>query len=97
MPPPAKSTPQHHLVSVFEAVNDSAKEIYLGTTILLSEQLTAQFQRTPPPAVAHWKPGQRVFVKVVEYSIPLKDARAFIDHYAESAASAGWAVLKEAA
>ncbi len=95
--PPGKSTPQHHLVSVFEAVNDTVKEIYLGTTTLLSDQLAAQFPRTPPPATAHWESRHRVFVKVVEYSIPLKDARAFIDHYADSAAAAGWKVLKESA
>ena len=99
MPPqaPQSGTPRHRLVSVYEAVNDSLKEIYLGTTTLLSDQLAAQFPRTPPPATAHWEAGHRVFVKVVEHSIPLKDAHAFIDHYSGSAASSGWRVLKEPA
>jgi hypothetical protein len=95
LPPPR--TPPTQLVSVYEAVNDGRREIYLGTTLHLADHLTTSFRSTPPKAVAHWGPGEKIFINIVEYSIPQRDVAKFIDHYASSAASAGWTVHKGAA
>lgn len=91
------ATPPTQLVSVYEAVNDGLKEIYLGTTTLLSDQLVSQFQRTRPSVVAHWKGEHKVYINIVEYSIPMRDVESFISHYSSSAASAGWKTLRERA
>jgi hypothetical protein len=92
-----RKSPPQNLVSVYEAVNDTLKEIYLGTSNLLSEQLVRDFASSPPAPVAHWTAGQRIVVNIVEYSIPAGDAERFIAHYASSAASAGWKTLREGA
>lgn len=83
------------LVAVYEAVNDSLKEAYLGTTESPHDSVAARFRQSPPPAASHWDPDHAVLVNVVEDSLRLDDARDFIVHYAASLEAVGWKTLRE--
>lgn len=87
--------PDYHLITVFEAANDTLKEVYVGTTSLLIDQVIRGFQVNPPRAAKHWKKDQRILFRCVEYSIAIKDAAAFIEAYIRSDALKGWKVLRE--
>lgn len=73
------------LVTVYELVNDSRRELYIGTTWRLQELQQLQ-QITRPRAVSHWGPEEKVRFRVVEYSLPLREAQAFMENYAASQA-----------
>lgn len=83
------------LVVVYEAVNDTLKEAYLGTSDLPYESVAARFRQSPPPPAAHWDPDHTVSVNIVESSLRLDDARDFIVHYAASLEAVGWRTIRE--
>lgn len=78
-PPPL---PQHHLVTVYEVVNETLGEVYLGTTNLLSPKLARDFERFPPKAIARWRARDRVILRCLVYAIPLREAEAFVRKFA---------------
>lgn len=89
---PDDSTPR---VTVFEAVNDSLKETYVGTTANPVEMLAAGFTEMRPRVVSHWAPKDRISLNIVESALSPSDAVAFIRHYAASIETAGWKPLLE--
>lgn len=91
-PSPDKAPPR---VTVFEAVNDSLKETFLGTTAATLHSLAAGFAEKRPRAVSHWATKDRITLNIVESSLSENDARDFIRHYAASLEAAGWKPLRE--
>lgn len=87
--------PDHHLITVYEAANDTRREVYVGTTNLLIDQLIRAFHSFLPRVARHWKKEDRILFRCVEYSIPVSEARKFIDGYAKSDALKGWKVLRD--
>lgn len=86
--------PGHHLVTAFEATNDTRKEIYLGTTSLLLSNLMKEHAETPPSAIAHWDRADRIRYRSIDYSMIKRDAASFLASYAKSRRIAGWKVLR---
>lgn len=82
-------------VSVFEAVNDSLRETFLGTTAATPDSLAAGFAERRPRAVSHWATKDRISLNIVEPSLSESDAHDFIRHYAASLEAAGWKPLRE--
>jgi hypothetical protein len=78
----APPLPQHHLVTVYEVVNETLSEVYLGTTNLLAPRLVRAFQRRPPKEVRRWRPEHRMILRCLVYAIPLRQGQAFIRKYA---------------
>lgn len=89
---PDESSPR---VAVFEAVNDSLKETYLGTTANPVDMLASGFSDRRPRVVSHWAPKDRISMNIVESALSLSDADAFIRHYAATLVAAGWKPLRE--
>ncbi|MBI2789844.1 MAG: hypothetical protein HYX59_14310 [Elusimicrobia bacterium] len=83
------------LVAVYEAINDSLRETYLGTTELPEEAVAEGFRRTRPSRAAHWEERHAVTVNIVERGLRLHDARDFLTHYAASLEAVGWKTLRE--
>jgi hypothetical protein len=84
-----------HLVAVFEAVNESRKEIYLGTTSRLIASLIKEFRTAPPERVAHWKRRHRVRFYFIEYAISRRAAAALVKRNAPRRADESWKVFRE--
>jgi len=74
--------PQHHLITVYEVVNETLREVYLGTTSLLAPQLAVEFKRRPPRAVTRWRANDRMILRCLAYAIPLREGQTFIRKYA---------------
>lgn len=83
------------LVAVYEAINDSLKEAYVGTTSHPYEAVAERFRRDRPPGASHWHANHKVTVNVVEMSLRLNDALEFVHHYAASLEAVGWKTLRE--
>ncbi len=91
-PRPDESLP---LVIVYEAVNDTLKEAYLGITDQPYESVAARFRRSPPLPATHWVSDHAVSFNLVESSLRTDDARDFIVHYAASLEAVGWKTIRE--
>ena len=84
---------ERELVTVYEAINETLKEVYVGTTSLFIDQLGARFLTRLPPNVAHWRADHNILYHAVEYAIYRRDAAEFIDRYAKSASLETWRVF----
>ena len=80
------------LVSVYELVNETRKEVYLATITRVDENEPLP-EIAQPPTVAHWDSNDEVYQRVVAYTMPLKNANGFIKAYATSWQLKGWRVL----
>lgn len=87
--------PEQHLVTVFEAVNETLREVYVGTTTHLVEVLTRLFLERPPGGVRHWSTAHKITVRCVEYSVAVHDVSEFIEAYAGSEALRSWKVIRQ--
>ena len=81
------------LVTVYEAANETLKEVYLESSQLPISQIARFLRSDPPPRLSHWRPEHLVQYRAVA-TLPKRDAEAFIARYAESGAPAGWRVLR---
>jgi hypothetical protein len=84
------------LVIVFEATNDSLRELYIGLTTFPLQQLQREHSKVPPRSIAHWKKEHAVNYRVVEEAIRRADANAFLDSYGQSTIRMGWKVIRDA-
>lgn len=85
--------PDHHLITVFEARNPALRELYLGTTTLLSPSLIDEFAARPPRAIRHWRPQQGAELRCLVYAIPFSEAKGFVAKYARLKRRRSWKVL----
>ena len=77
------SAPKWRLVSIFEALNESIREIYLGMTALTLDQLAAAHTHKLPASIAHWRKDHGITYKCLERSVPIIDAPTFIASHAQ--------------
>lgn len=83
-------------MTVFEAVNETLREVFVGATEHPFDRGIDEFRSRPPRAVAHWRMGERLSFRCVEHEVPSHDAERFIDGYAQSDALRGWKILRTA-
>ena len=81
------------LVSVYELVNETRKEIFSATAPRV-DQNEQPAELAPPLAVAHWGSADEVYQRIVEYAMPLRNAQGFMKAYALSWLAKGWRVLE---
>ena len=79
--------------TVFEAVNDTIKEIFLGTTDAGMEEVVDQHQASLPERIAHWKPDHRVRYRGVEFMLTAGQARKRVVSYGRAVDRPGWTVV----
>jgi hypothetical protein len=79
---------------VYEAINETFKELFVGSTDLPIGQLETRHKNGLPAAIAHWKLGaERIIYREVE--LELSDAKAFVERYALSMQKNGWKSITE--
>jgi hypothetical protein len=81
--------------AVFEVLNESLQELYVGTTDLPLEQLAAEHQRSFPRPLAHWRPEHRISYHYLDEPLPDIEAAAPIASYARGLE--GYSLLVDAA
>lgn len=79
---------------VYEGVNETLREIVVGTTMDSLEGTREAHRRVLPPAIKHWDfAAHRIVYREVERNLPERDARIFLSGYARSIESGGWRVF----
>ena len=78
------------LVTVFEAVNATAKEIFVGMTKDPMHELISRHRESPP--VKHWLSSHEIDYRSVEFDLPVSDASQFISRYVEAIRRGKWVV-----
>ncbi len=82
------------LVTIFEASNDTTKELYVGITSLLIDALIRSHYRHLPHEISHWAREHQVSYRCVEYAMPRGEASDFVKHYQRSTSAKGWKTLR---
>ena len=79
---------------VYEAINETLKELFVGLTELPLDQLQARHKSAFPAAIAHWKlDTERIIYREVETDLP--DAKAFVESYALNMQKNDWKSITE--
>lgn len=80
-------------VTVFELLNGSLKELYLGVARTTSEREAFAQLKTLPTAIAHWGKKQPISYHELADSLLAGDAVAFMEAYSQSMRD-GWRILR---
>jgi hypothetical protein len=82
-------------VVVFEAINDTLKEFYVGISFLplTADEIANQHKEKPPAAIAHWKKEHEVWYRCVDAGLAAPDSQAFVRSYADKIARPEWKAL----
>ncbi len=77
---------------VFEAVNDTLKEFFVGISPvpLTADEIADQHRQSPPAAIAHWKPEHQVWYRCVDAGLSAADSEAFVSSYTRRLTQPGW-------
>lgn len=77
------------LILIFEAVNDTLQEIFIGATSLPLLSIEKRHRQEPPTPIRHWRPEHKVTYHAVETGLSAKFSADFLPAYARAAHS-GW-------
>lgn len=75
---PVMSKPPKDRYTVFEAVNEDLKEIFIGKTRLPMFEAIELLRRSPPPALRHWAMNRWIFFRSLEFGLEREAARELI-------------------
>src|SRR4051812_3621291 len=75
--------------TVFEATNDTLKEIYVGMAAAGNPAL----QRVPGPEISHWKNDHAISYRNVEFSMAASHAVDCIAAHAKTLPKPGWTII----
>lgn len=90
MPPPPSGTPKRS-ITVFEAVNEDLKEVYVTWTSRPIFEAMSDLGKEPPKILSHWKTTRhRVTFRSLEFDLSEELARAFIARHASKQLQSGW-------
>lgn len=78
------------LMLVFEAINDTLHESFVGATSLPMSLVERRHQEHPPEEIAHWSPEQKVYYRCVESGLSAQETPTFLSSYAQTAGRFGW-------
>lgn len=78
-------------VTIFESVNRARREIFLGAASITMTALIARLDAARPAEIGHWRAGEPVEHRSLEFGLDADSAAAFIERYA--ATLTGWRVI----
>lgn len=91
MPDVDPDIPGSTLVTVYEAINDTRRELFIGLSTLFMSDIESRLRARQE--LAHWKDADRTRVQAIEYGMPYNSAREFLARYEQAKANAGWKIL----
>lgn len=92
---PTRTASGERLVTVFEIVNDTLREAFVGTTSLPIHELIRQHEAALPKKIAHWDRRHKIQYRSLEFSLSPETARAFIAGYAKSMERMTWRLIRD--
>jgi hypothetical protein len=83
--------PAVHDVTVFEAVNNDLKEIYVASTAKQIFEAIADLGKQMPAAISHWRPTRhQINFRSLEFKLSAEAARTFIARHTARPWPEGW-------
>lgn len=79
--------------TIYEASNETLKELYVGMTSLSLHQVMTKFRGRRPPEISHWNSDHAVSYQIVESSLAASHAADFVVAHAAKAKRPGWTVI----
>ena len=84
---------------VYEAVNETRKEVFLGTagsTDFSLEHIQSSHRAVAPHVIAHWDfNSEKVLYKILEEDLHEIEVPGFLDSYMRSMLKPGWTLIVE--
>ena len=81
---------------VYEAINETLREFFVGTSKMPLAQLQLRHRSNAPETLSHWRPGEhRIEYREIEPDMPSADAATFIQSYIRSIGKPDWKILTE--
>lgn len=84
-------------VTIFEAVNRTLQEVYVGMTEEGLQRAMARHRSSPPSQISHWRADHAVEHCSVELNLAASRAEEFIAAHVRKIARPGWKILAGAA
>lgn len=78
------------LVDIFEIVNETRGEIFIG--LVGQPEGVVDVLEHPPAEISHWRPSDDIDARSVAYTMPMDDARKFLEIYLTKVDRPGWKV-----
>ncbi|MDE2039605.1 MAG: hypothetical protein KGO96_00765 [Elusimicrobia bacterium] len=79
--------------SVFEAINNKRKEIFVGITSRQICETITRIQAYRPSAIKHWNLDDVVNVHSIEFGLSKAQADALLEQYPKKNPQPGWRYL----
>jgi hypothetical protein len=82
-------------VVVFEAINDTLKEFYVGISTLpeAADEIANRLREQPPEAISHWKKEHHTWYRCIDAGMSDPGSEAFIRSYNDRIARPEWKAL----
>lgn len=89
--------PTDSRLTVFEADNEDLREVYITSTSMSIYEAMAEFERSLPAPVRHWKPErQHIHFRSLEFDLSKDQAADFIKRRMAQPTPAGWKLIVDA-
>lgn len=83
-------------ITVFEAVNERLKEVYVTWTRLSIFEAMAEIGKRPAAPIAHWRPEREsVSFRTLEFDLTEAAARELIARHVAKPPPSGWKYLTD--
>lgn len=86
---------ENSLVTVFEIVNWTKRERYVGATTLLLPELARRHVAMAPVELAHWDRLDNVSYRSLDYGVPLHDVDDFVQRHIDACAKSEWRSIRQ--
>jgi hypothetical protein len=91
------SHPKDTHFTVFEAANEELKEIYITSTSSAIYEAMADFARSLPAVVRHWKPERHhIHFRSLEFELSKEQAAEYIKRRMGQLQPVGWRLIADA-
>lgn len=83
--------------TIYEATNETTREIFVGSTTDGIHEVIAQNKIMPPRPIAHWSKADITHYRSVEFNLSASQTKTFVDSRAQAVSKSGWKVIKQPA
>lgn len=86
---------KRHVATVFEAVNNDRKEIYISWTFLPISRAMADMKKRRPATISHWRPAREsITLRSLAFESSEVHARAYIVRHLAKPLPKGWKYVR---
>src|SRR5437016_9636470 len=81
------------LLTVFAVSNDSACELFVGTTPLVFSEFIARTKADKPEAIRHWRPRDKIAYLSLAFDLTRLAAAQYVERYLETLEGSSFRII----